>query len=101
MIDANGNIKVGGANCVVSDRYCRDWSPCSFCEQERERLFELRIRREENESRNESYDALGRAVAENPGAALVGLGIVGAIFGGIKLAEHVKAKKAQKKLGRK
>lgn len=100
-IDANGNIKVGGTNCVVSDRFCRDWNPCSYCEQERERLFQLRIKRSENEylaseaaARDRANAELAKLIVENPKTSLGIAAGIGAILLGVAVADkHSKEKK--------
>lgn len=100
-IDANGNIKVGGVNCVVSDRFCRDWSPCDYCEQERERLFQLRIKRSENEyaaeaaaSRARANEELAKLIVENPKTSLGIAAGLGALLLGVAVADkHSKSKR--------
>ena len=100
-IDANGNIKVGGVNCVVSDRFCRDWSPCNYCEQERERLFQLRLKKSENEhlaaeaaARAKANAELVGLIAENPKTSLAVAGGIAALLLGVAVADkHSKSKK--------
>jgi hypothetical protein len=103
MIDMNGNIVVGGPNCVVSDTFCYDWSPCKYCKQERERLFSLRQKRHENEvlaaeavARRRSNEALAQVMVENPGTTL---GVLG-VFAGAALAAAVINKNRNSKKGR-
>ena len=103
MIDANGNIKVGGDNCVVSDFMCSDWNPCRYCKTERERLFEQRLARRQNlvaaeaaAARARSNAALAEVIVENPGVALGVLGLFGAVALGVGVADKYSKSKGRK-----